>query len=78
MQFILSVIAAISVLKYTTKYFFTDSADLMACLKYWFQPTPSRIFSAHWDGEFWHQLRLFVWLLLAGLSGYAVYRFLIS
>jgi len=78
MQIILSIIAALAVMKYTTKYFFKDDKDLLDCLKYWFQPSPSRFMSAQWDGEFWRELRLFVWLLLGVLSAYAVYQFLIS
>lgn len=78
MEIILSVIAACAVMRFTFKYFFTHSTDFLDCLKYWFQPSPSRFFSAQWDGEFWRELRIFVWLLLGSLCGYAVYRFLIS
>lgn len=78
MHIILALIAAFATMKFSRKYFFTDDADLLACLKYWFQPSPSRFLSAQWDGDFWRELRLFVWLLMGALSGYAVYRFLIS
>ena len=78
MQILLSVIAAFAVLKYSNKYFFTDGADLLDCLKYWFRPARSRFLFEQWSGEFWREMRLFVWLVLGILSGYAVYRFLIS
>lgn len=76
MQVILAIIAAIATLKYSSQYFFSDDTDLLDCLKYWFKPARSRFLFEQWDAEFWRELRLFVWLLLGTLSGYAVYRFL--
>jgi hypothetical protein len=78
MEVILAITAAIAVMKYTTKLFFTDNTDLLHCFKYWFRPARSRFLFEQWDSEFWYELRFFVWLILGVLSGYAVYRFLIS
>jgi hypothetical protein len=77
MEVILAIIAAIATLKYTTQFFFAGGDDLLDCMKYWFRPARSRFLLEQWDGEFWRELRLFVWLLLGVLSGYAVYRFLL-
>ena len=78
MEIILAIIAACAVMKQTIRFFYTDTDDLLDCLKYWFQPSPSRFFSNGWDGEFWRELRLFIWISLGSLSGYGVYYFLTS
>lgn len=78
MEIILSIIAGIAVLYYSSKYFFDDTNDFMDSFKYWTQRTNRFGVSRHIDGEFWHEMRFFIWLLLGMLSGYGVHQFLVS
>lgn len=70
--------AAAVVLRYTFKFFFNDLQDFADCVKYWFTPDIVAIFRGEWDRQYWAEMRLFFWLLLAVLSGYGAYQFLIS
>lgn len=78
MEFILAIVGGISFLKFSSRFFFTDSNDFMDSLKYWFRPARSRFMFEQWSVEFWREMRFFIWLILGILSGYGIYRFLLA
>ncbi len=78
MEVILAIVGGMGVLKFSSRLFFTDSNDFMDSIKYWFRPARSRFMFEQWDGEFWREMRFFIWLILGILSGYGIHQFLVS
>ena len=78
MEIILSILASAVVLRYSVKFFFQSFEDFVDCIKYWLTPDIIAIFKGEWDRQYWAEMRLFFWLIMGILTGYAVYRFLIS
>ena len=78
MEIILSILAGIAVIYYSSKYFFDGSNDLIDSFKYWTQRTNRFGVSRHIDGDFFRELQFFFWITLGILSGYGVHQFLVS
>ncbi len=76
METLLSIIAGLASLKLSFKFFFNDMDDLYECIKYWLTPDIISMFRREYVHDWWAELKLFIWLFLGGLAGYATYQFL--
>ena len=76
MEVLLSIVAALTALKYSFKFFFNNTDELLDCIKFWFTPDIISIFRNEYERDWWSELKLFIWSLTGVLVGYATYQFL--
>ncbi|WP_223787041.1 hypothetical protein [Marinicella meishanensis] len=78
MVYVLSILAGLTVMRFTFRWFFDDWQDLAENLRHWFTPEVISVMRGEWGDSLWAELRLFIWLGLGVLGGYGCYRFLLS
>lgn len=78
MEILLSVVAALAVMRLTFSWFFDDFEDFKECLMLWFTPDIIDIFRGQFVEGFWADIKILFWLLVAGTVGYSVHTFLVT
>lgn len=78
MEIILSVVAALAVMRATFYWFFDDMDDFKDCLMLWFTPDIIDIFRGRFMDDFWADLKILFWILVGASVGFSVHAFLMS
>ena len=78
MEIILSVAAALAVMRATFYWFFDDMDDFKDCLMLWFTPDIIDIFRGRFMDDFWADLKILFWILAGASVGFSVHAFLMS
>ena len=53
--------------------FFGDLSGFGECIRYWLRPDIFSFFRGEWDEDRWAELKLFVWVALSAITGFAAY-----
>ena len=78
MEIILSVIAALAVMRVTFYWFFDDLDDFKDCLTLWLTPDIIDMFRGRFADGLWADMKVLFWLLVGAAVGFSVHAFLMS
>lgn len=78
MEIFLSIVAALTVLRSTFKWFFDSMDDMLESLMFWVTPDVIDMMRGRFQESLWAELKVWVWVGMSVIVGFAVHAFLVA
>lgn len=78
MEIFLSIVTALTVFRTTFKWFFDSMEDMVDSFKLWVTPDIIDVFRGRFEESLWAELKIWAWIAMSVISGFAVHAFLVA